>query len=708
MAFLTPLYLLAGLAVGLPILFHLIRQTPKGRQLFSSLMFLEPSPPKITKRSRVEDWLLLLLRATAICLLALAFARPFFRSQAEAANEQNQGREIVILLDNSASMQREDLWERGIITLTKLIDQVEPADQVSLLTFDDSTSVVIRQKEWQNLEPSSRKKFVLETLEEIQPTDAGTNLGSAMIFAANHLQQKRGGQPATKRLMVISDFQTGSHWEELNGFTWPEDLAVWMMPVTAEAQTNATAHFVGGTPHSDKHLQVRVTNNSLSTDEQFQLVLTDEFSNSTDAPIHEEKPYDVYVSPGQSRVIQIPFDSELDRLDRLILAGDEQKFDNVSYFAKRSKWDVTVLFVGKEEQSGPDSLRFFLDPVFPSTANRNVEIVEWSEDDIEPPVDLESLSLVIIGSRLTEDQLSWTRTWLHEGGRAIFVARDTDHAGQLHDLIEADSLPIREADVVDYEMLQAVDLSHPVFSPFDDPRFADFSKLRFWRYREFDLSALPEAKVLASFESGSPAIFEIDYGKGKLTAFAAGWNRSDSDLAVWSKFVPMMNGLLEYLGRRAVFPTQYFVGDEIKLEQFRFDNAEIAIRLPNGKTISASQNDSLKLNAKGLYTFAPSEQQFAAADAIRIAVNIPPDESKTAPVSSELLLAAGVPIESYSAMQISQPANSQSTRQLMNQELESQQKLWKWILLAAITILFIETGLAAKRQKVASAATSPV
>src|SRR5439155_7419791 len=74
MSFLAPLYIAGALAVALPIIFHLIRRTPQGRQEFSSLMFLAPSPPRITRRSRLSNIVLLLLRAAALCLLAFAFA----------------------------------------------------------------------------------------------------------------------------------------------------------------------------------------------------------------------------------------------------------------------------------------------------------------------------------------------------------------------------------------------------------------------------------------------------------------------------------------------------------------------------------------------------------------------------------------------------------------------------------------------------------
>ena len=76
MTFLAPLFLLGALAVALPILFHLIRRTPTVQRRFSSLMFLSPSPPQLSRRSRLDKILLLLLRCLIIGLIAFAFARP--------------------------------------------------------------------------------------------------------------------------------------------------------------------------------------------------------------------------------------------------------------------------------------------------------------------------------------------------------------------------------------------------------------------------------------------------------------------------------------------------------------------------------------------------------------------------------------------------------------------------------------------------------
>ena len=110
MNFLAPLFLIGGLAIAGPIIFHLIRRTTREHTLFSSLMFLLPTPPRLTRRSRLENWLLLLLRCLALGLLAIGFARPFMKQSSPNDASGGLSKRLVVLLDVSASMRRAGLF----------------------------------------------------------------------------------------------------------------------------------------------------------------------------------------------------------------------------------------------------------------------------------------------------------------------------------------------------------------------------------------------------------------------------------------------------------------------------------------------------------------------------------------------------------------------------------------------------------------------
>src|ERR1043166_4022733 len=109
MSFLAPLFVLGALAIAAPIIFHLIRRTSREKIPFSSLMFLQPTPPRVTRKSRLENILLLILRCAVLFLLALAFARPFLRNPLHASSGKGSATRTVGLLDTSESMRRKNL-----------------------------------------------------------------------------------------------------------------------------------------------------------------------------------------------------------------------------------------------------------------------------------------------------------------------------------------------------------------------------------------------------------------------------------------------------------------------------------------------------------------------------------------------------------------------------------------------------------------------
>ena len=92
-----------GILAAVPVLLHMLRRTPAVRIPFSLVRFLTPTLPRTTRRSRIENWPLLLLRILAVTLIALAFSRPFQRVTVSRVGDAGIGRRIGVLLDSSAS-----------------------------------------------------------------------------------------------------------------------------------------------------------------------------------------------------------------------------------------------------------------------------------------------------------------------------------------------------------------------------------------------------------------------------------------------------------------------------------------------------------------------------------------------------------------------------------------------------------------------------
>ena len=99
--FLTPFYLLGAAAAGIPILIHMVHKKRAQRVLFPTIRFLKASNERTSRRQKIQDLLLLLMRILLLILLAMALAQPFLGRRRWGAG---RGIRAVILLDNSYSM----------------------------------------------------------------------------------------------------------------------------------------------------------------------------------------------------------------------------------------------------------------------------------------------------------------------------------------------------------------------------------------------------------------------------------------------------------------------------------------------------------------------------------------------------------------------------------------------------------------------------
>ncbi len=346
MSFLTPLYLLGALTVAAPIIFHLIRRTTKGEVPFSSLIFLSPSPPRLTRKSRLDHWLLLLLRATALILLTVAFARPFLRQAAGMSLGDAGERRIAVLIDTSASMRRGDLWAQAQARAVEAIEACRPGDELAVFAFDVTSHPVFGFAEGKALDPARRPGVAKALVGRLAPGWGATHLGQALVDAVGAIENV--GDAASKsssvrrRIVLISDLQQGSRLDALGNFEWPSDVELELKTVAAEG-SNAGLQWLAGQdtdePAAEKasDLRVRVSNDAMSKKESFELAWTDD----------KAPPVSAYVPPGESRVFRVPRPAG-SASRSLRLQGDSQDFDNVLYLAAESRsrppsctWDAT-------------------------------------------------------------------------------------------------------------------------------------------------------------------------------------------------------------------------------------------------------------------------------------------------------------------------------------------------------------------------------
>ena len=166
-------FVIAGAAaMTLPIWIHLLlRQRAKVMEI-GSIRFVKQVVRRTKSRQRIQRWLLLALRALAVILLGLLFARPYFPN----TPADGRTREVAVLIDRSASMsvEHEDgrtAMENATRRVSKYIDTLGDQANVHIGLFD----------------ASGVQSISLSELKDVKAVSTGTRFDDAFAWATDLL-----------------------------------------------------------------------------------------------------------------------------------------------------------------------------------------------------------------------------------------------------------------------------------------------------------------------------------------------------------------------------------------------------------------------------------------------------------------------------------------------------------------------------------------
>lgn len=141
MSFIYPLFLVAGLALAIPVLIHLFNLRRYKTVNFPHTRFLKTIQLRSQKSSQVRYKWLLTARLLFLLALILAFAQPFFNS---AATKDTGNRLQAIYIDNSGSMSLKKGAQRLVDVAKdaarKQVKNAAPGTKFVLLTNDRPVS----------------------------------------------------------------------------------------------------------------------------------------------------------------------------------------------------------------------------------------------------------------------------------------------------------------------------------------------------------------------------------------------------------------------------------------------------------------------------------------------------------------------------------------------------------------------------------------
>ena len=196
-AFLSPLYLLAAAAAAVPLLIHLMRRRIGTRVDFPAVRYLARAEREHSRKLRLRNLLLMLLRVAAVLLVVLAAGRPVLRVEGSG----HAPTAVAIVLDNSLSTTA---IENGRPVLDRIRERARSV--VRLSGVDDRLWLVTAD----GTVHGGGRAAVLDAVERLEPLAGAGDLVRAITSAGALVSQ--GGLPE-RELVVLTDAQTSS-WRE--------------------------------------------------------------------------------------------------------------------------------------------------------------------------------------------------------------------------------------------------------------------------------------------------------------------------------------------------------------------------------------------------------------------------------------------------------------------------------------------------------------
>ena len=684
MGLLAPLFLLGLATIAVPIVIHMIQRQRKEEVEFPSLMFVRKIPFHSFRRQRIRHWFLLLLRCAALLLLLLAFTRPFFRAAALAAVTDG-AREVVVLLDRSYSMSYAGRWEEAQDAAMDVIGDLASDDRATLILFDSGAEAGPRS----TVDRASLSGLVADAEVGSGVTRYGPALKLAEgIFESSDLPRLEA--------VLISDFQRAGV-ESASGVRFPQGTVLTPIRVGADdaAATNVSVagvlfkreYFSGR-----ERIQVaaRLTNRGAAAVSDLGVTL--EMEGREIEALSADLP-----ESGSTTVDFAPVTLGAAPMNGAVrIESDALPADDVFHFVVSPGQVVTVLVAGGGRAS--DEANLFLTRALGIGSEPAFDVQATTIDSVTAS-DLAGRQVVVLNDTRPPAGAAGRAlaAFVEAGGGLLVVSGERSAWPQ----DGPDLLPGVVGSPVDRTgrggSLGFVDYSHPVFEVFSAPRSGDVTTARFFRYRP--LEPAPSAAVVARFDDGNPALIERRIGRGVVLQWASTIDTFWNDFAKKPVYLPFVHRMIEHLADYSP-PTPWFsagqvlnlAGQEVLLGTGGAGDAEYVVMSPSGARLPVdvgARAGFIDLREQGLYEV--HDANAPDAQPLTLAVNVDLAESDLTAVDPEELASMVTGRAGAGRDDAAVPE-----RVIAPEDLERQQSVW-WYLLVAASLLFVSETIVSNR-----------
>lgn len=714
--------LLGWLALAaVPVVIHWLFRRRYREVTWAAMQFLHAAARKQSRRTRLEQLLLLVARVLILALIVFAFARPRWADAGKLVRETPPTLRVIVL-DVSLSMGRRmpategdsslTLFESGKSIARDLVKQSRSGDRFALARIAGSEPRVLIGQ------PTLVASGALDEIDRLPLTFERGDVAATLRQVPELIAKK---QPQERcEVVVISDFQA-DNWDVEHvfnvlksdghvgnvshelvlidvGAALPDNGAVVSLttdpPILAADQpmsVTATLRNSGAVPLTARRVELRI-------DEQ----LVD--SRRVDLPL------------GQDATVEFTFSAPPSGEHTLSVQLEEDSLsaDNERWLPLSVRSELSVLLVNGRPSARPrEAATFFVEQALsPKTTDRAASS-SWLRVATVPDTELPNFELdrhdvifVCDVGTLTELDVERLRRFAENGGGVIVSLGPTVSIEKLNEVAFGPRglMTLRLNEVVTSTNDDGTpsvfgfdpgDFAHPLLREF---RGNPGAGLETALIRQFVRAESTDARrvrhdIALRFSNGDPAIVTQSLGRGRCVLMATSLDETWGEWAIWAAgFVPLIHELTEYAATGRSQPREALVG-EFEQREVPSGSLNVMLTTPDGtaKTLTPVDRDGRSLIVindtlrPGNYTLT------SGVTTERFAINVDPRESDPRRLDPREWATSADNQQGHDI--VVRDANSPGTAATNDSEPDSD-SLTINLLVAVLALLFIEQALA--------------
>ena len=476
----------------IPIIVHLFQLRRFKKEYFTNVKLLKELQIQTRKSSKIKKWLLLATRLLLLTALIFAFAQPFFNS----INSLKKNNELVILLDNSFSMQAKgsegELFKRAI---QDIITETPETKTFSLLTLSDvfwDTDIKSIQNELLNLEYSGTAFEIDNLITKVSAKKPNTSID----------------------YVIISD-AIGTKSNKIKELTKTNKL--YFIEALAQNKNNISVENVSLSQVLEQFYEIKVTLKSNGTQKSsVPLSIVNNNKNVAKTVINTNK-------KEQTIVFTLP---KTDFHGYAKIEDNGLFYDNTFYFSIEKPKKIKVVAIGTEEKNQ------FLSRIYTPD---EFELKKYSSNQIDYNA-LENQNVIVLNEidEIPSSIATNLTDFYAKGGSIIIIPSATIAIDKLNSFTKVVGNTTFISSFNQKREITKISYSHPLYSNVFEKRVTNFQYPQVQQYFTISSKGLP----VLQFDDGTPFLQSISNKLGNIYTFVAPINKTNSNFQNSPLIVP--------------------------------------------------------------------------------------------------------------------------------------------------------------------------